>query len=335
MGKRWTLGITHLIKPPFAAELEAFGGDADILYFAGRDAGAYDLEALCRLDAFLVWTPEIDADVVARLERCRILVRYGVGYDRIDRNALKAAGIAFSNNPEYGPEDVADSAMAILLSLQRRLPEHDCLARGYTDSWQENHLAPTHHSKRTRVGIVGLGRIGGSLALRLKPFGYQVRAYDPYLDNGTFRTFDVERAETLEQLVAGVDILSLHCPLSGETRGMIDSSLLAHARPGLILVNTARGALVDRLDTIQDALKSGQLAAAGLDVLPQEPPAPHPLIDAWRAQETWLCGRLLITPHNAFYSDRSMHELRFNAAETARLYLEQGLHRNAVDDETG
>ncbi|MDH3858164.1 MAG: NAD(P)-binding domain-containing protein, partial [Gammaproteobacteria bacterium] len=257
--------------------------------------------------------------------------RYGVGYDKIDIATLERRGIVFSNNPEYGPEDVADTAMAMLLSLQRRIPEHDTKARGYTDSWQENHLAPTLHSKNACVGIVGLGRIGTSLGLRLKPFGYRILAYDPYLSNGMFRALQVERADSLAELVERVDILSLHCPLTDETRGMMNEAMFALARPGLIFINTARGGLIDNLDGIESALRSGQIAAAGLDVLPSEPPAEHPLIIAWREHAEWLQGRLLITPHNAFYSNHSMAECRYNAAQTACLMLEKNVHRNAVN----
>ena len=96
--------------------------------------------------------------------------------------------------------------MAMLLALQRRIVEHDCRARGYRDGWQENHLSPMRHSKRSRVGIVGLGRIGSSLSLRLKPFGYRVMAYDPYVSNGMYRALDVERASSLAELVSQVDV---------------------------------------------------------------------------------------------------------------------------------
>lgn len=328
--KRWTIGITHLIKPPFEAELEAFNQQADIVYFSGRDAHDYDATEMQRLDAMLVWTPAIDETIAAKLAKCKILVRYGVGYDKIDVAALARHDIAFSNNPEYGPEDVADTAMAMLLALQRRIVEHDCKARTYREGWQENHLSPMRHSRHCRVGIVGLGRIGSSLSLRLKPFGYKVMAYDPYVSNGMYRALDVERAASLAELVSQVDVLSMHCPLTAETRGMINAQLLAAAKPGLIFVNTARGPLIDNLDVIETGLRSGQLAAAGLDVLPAEPPLDHPLITAWRRNADWLQGRLLITPHNAFHSDYAFAECRANAAQTARLFLEDNVHRNAV-----
>ncbi len=126
--------------------------------------------------------------------------------------------------------------------------------------------------------------------------------------------------------------MSMHCPLTDETRAMIDADVMAQARPGLIFVNTARGGLIESLALVESALRDGRLGAAGLDVLPEEPPADHSLIRAWREREAWLQGRLLIKPHNAFYSDRAFAECRFNAARTARLFLEQGIHRNSVTD---
>jgi D-3-phosphoglycerate dehydrogenase len=328
--KPWTIGITHLVKPPFEPEQKAFSNRAEIVYFGGRDARDYDAVQLGRLDAMLVWTPTIDESTIAELTQCKILVRYGVGFDKIDRDALAKQGIAFSNNPEYGPEDVADTAMALLLALQRRIVEHDMRARAYSDSWQENHLSPMRHSKNCRVGIVGLGRIGSSLSLRLKPFGYEVIGYDPYVSNGMFRALDVKRATSLAQLLSQVDMLSMHCPLSSETKAMINAQTIAQAQPGLIFVNTARGGLIESLDVVESGLRSRQLAGAGLDVLPEEPPGDHSLITAWRENVDWLRGRLLITPHNAFYSDSSFAECRYNAAHTARLFLEENIHRNAV-----
>ena len=327
---RWTVGITHLIQPPFEPEIAAFDGQAEFVHFDSRDETEFDTTALKRLDAMLVWTPVISERTVRQLDRCRILVRYGVGFDRIDRDALAARNIAFSNNPEYGPEDIADTAMAMILGFQRRIVEHDVRARAYREIWQENILSPILHSKSASVGIVGLGRIGSCLSQRLQPFGYRTIAYDPYLPDSRFAELGVERSPSLEALAEQIDILSIHCPLTDETRGMIDAGVIGRARPGLIFVNTARGAIIDSLDTLESGLRCGQLAAAGLDVLPQEPPGDHPLIRAWRNADAWLQGRLLINPHNAFYSDESMARCRFNAAKTARLFLEEELHRNGV-----
>lgn len=329
-GERWVVGISHPIEPPFAPEEEAFDGRARFVQLAARDERDMDDDALASLHAFLVWTPHITAATAARLRNCRVLVRYGVGYDRIDLDALHRHGIVFANNPEYGPEDVADTALAMLLGFSRRLFEHDARSRAYTDSWQENRLVPTHHARDATVGIVGVGRIGTSVVRRLQPFGFRLLGYDPYLPRGHDRALGYQRCDDLDDLFAASDFITLHCPLSDETRGFVDARRLALMKPGTVLVNTARGALVDSLDSIEAALRSGRLAAAGLDVLPDEPPRPHTLLDAWRAREPWIEGRLVISPHNAFYSERSWHEARFKAAQTARLFLEGGALRNAV-----
>ena len=167
----WKVGITHLVKAPFDPERKAFGDDAEFLFFDTRSEQDFDPARLAQLDAFLVWTPAITERTVKHLTNCKILVRYGVGYDKIDRDALARAGIRFSNNPEYGPEDVADTAMAMLLSLQRRIYRHDQASRAYVNGWQEHHMVPTIQSPYATVGIVGVGRIGTSVVNRLKPFG--------------------------------------------------------------------------------------------------------------------------------------------------------------------
>ena len=208
--KKWTVGVTHLIRPPFDAEQQAFFNKADIIYFDTRDENQFDKSDLQKLDAFLVWTPSIGIQTIKHLKKCKILVRYGVGYDKISLNILSENNIAFSNNPEYGPEDVADTAMALLLALQRRIVEHDNRSRNYDVTWQENHLAPVKHSKNMTLGIVGLGRIGTSMSLRLKAFGYRVIGYDPYISNGMFRAIGIERAESLSGLSDQIDALSMH-----------------------------------------------------------------------------------------------------------------------------
>ena len=327
---RWTVGVTHLIEPPFEPEAQAFDGKANFVHFPSRDENKFSPTALPDLDAFLVWTPSINEVTISRLTKCRIIVRYGVGYDKIDLPGLEGAGIAFSNNPEYGPEDVADTAMGMILTLQRRLMQHDALAKSYSDTWQENHLTPMLHSPSTTVGIIGLGRIGTSVARRLAPFGYKVVAYDPYISNGMFRALQVERIASLKELIERVDVLTLHCPLTAETESMINRELLELAKPGVLLINTARGKLIASLDEVEHYLRTGKIGGVGLDVLPEEPPGSHSLIDAWRQEEAWTRGRVIITPHNAFFSNHSMNECRFAAAETARLFLEEGIHRNGV-----
>ena len=327
---RWTVGITHLVKPPFEPELDAFSGRARFVHFDSRDESGLDQQRLADLDALLIWTPPLSHRSIAALRKCRIVVRYGVGYDKIDLAGLREAGIAFANNPEYGPGDVADTAMAMLLSLRRRLLEHDAKAKAYTSSWQENFLSPMLQACDCTVGIVGVGRIGISVVNRLKPFGHRIIGYDPYVPTSHERAIGYERVSNLEALFSQSNVVTLHCPLTSETRAMVGRALIAAMPAGAVLINTARGALIESLDVVEEALRSGQLSAAGFDCLPQEPPAAHPLIAAWRRREAWLEGRLAITPHNAFFSDRGWRDVRFQAAQTARLFLEERVLRNEI-----
>jgi D-3-phosphoglycerate dehydrogenase len=326
----WAVGITHMVKPPFEPELEAFSGGARFVHFDGRDESGLDQERLADLDALLIWTPPLTHRSIAALSKCRIVVRYGVGYDKIDVAGLREAGIAFANNPEYGPGDVADTAMAMLLSLRRRVLEHDTKARAYAASWQENILSPTLQACDCTVGIVGVGRIGISVVNRLKAFGHRIVGYDPYVPTSHERAIGYERVSSLDALFSQSNVVTLHCPLTSETRAMVDGKLIDAMPAGAILINTARGGLIESLDVVEAALRSGQLGAAGFDCLPQEPPAPHPLIEAWRRREAWLEGRLIITPHTAFFSDRGWWDARFQAAKTARLFLEEQVLRNEI-----
>lgn len=329
-GRRWRVGITDRTAPPFDLERRGFRDQAEFVFFDCAEEAALPAEELRKLDALLIWSPTLGEATVRQLERCKIVVRYGVGYDRIDREALRRAGIAFANNPDYGAGEVAETAVAMILALQRRILLHDWRARGYRESWQGNLIRPTRRIGETTVGLIGVGRIGGSACQLLRGLGFRVIGYDPYLAAGYEKVLRFERVQELAELVEQADVISLHCPLTEETRGLADDAFIAAMKPGSILVNTARGQLLSGLAGLERALRSGQLFGAGLDVLPEEPPPDHPLIRAWRDGESWLQGRLLINPHNAFFSDEAWDELRYKAAETAWLYLAKGRLRNAI-----
>lgn len=327
---KYVVGITdHMIGEP-DIEADMLGADVEIDFFGTTDEAAFNPDRLARLDALMVWGARIGPRSVAHLSRCRGVVRYGVGYEKIDLPALAAAGIPFANNPDYGVEEVADHAMAMILSLHRRLWEHDVRARSHRSGWQLHSLKPLSRSNKTTVGVVGVGRIGTAVINRLKPFGFHVLGYDPNQPPGHEKAIGYERTEQLEDLFARSDVVTLHCPANAQTRGMLDANGLARLKPGAIVVNTARGELLEDLDALGAALRSGHLAAAAIDTLVKEPPGDHPLLTAWRNREDWLAGRLVITPHNAFYSDQAAVEMRRNAAKTVRILLDEGRLRNQV-----
>ena len=289
--------------------------------------------ALEACDGILTWhVLRYGPEEVARLKRCRIIVRAGVGYDHIDLKATAAAGIPVSNTPDYGTMEVADHALAMALVLGRGLLRYhtELLADPVAAFNSARSMGQRRLSGQT-FGVLGIGRIGTAAALRAKAFGFRVLCHDPHAPRGTERALGIERADSLQELLAQSDILSLHAPLTEETRNIINRETVAWLKPGAILVNTARGGLVDPA-VVVDAIREGQLAAAGLDVFPQEPADPAtPWFRTWIEQPEWLRGRLLLSPHTAWLADESRQDARSKAVETLMAYLERGELRNCVN----
>ena len=259
------------------------------------------IEAARGCSALLVQYAPVTERVLAALPQIGLVSRFGAGYDTVDPAACARHGVWLSNSPDYGVGEVATHALAMALALMRHLPFYDRDVK--SGNW--HYLSPgrIRRASGLTVGILGLGRIGKRFAhLARNSFG-RVIACDPYIIDGDFPAY-VERV-TLPQLFETADVISLHVPLTAETRGMVGGALLDRLRPGAILVNTARGAVVD-IDALLTALDSGRVSAAGLDVLPSEPLATdHPLARH---------PRVLLTPHAAFYSIEAEVELRRKAA---------------------
>jgi len=291
-------------------------------------------DGLAVCDAIVTWhAMPIDRAFIAMLKRCRIIVRAGVGFDHIDLEAAAEAGIPVANTPDYGTSEVADHAMALMLALRRGIVAYHQHLVADPLAGFDFAVAPLVRRLRGRTfGVVGLGRIGTATALRARAFGMDVIAYDPYVSRGTEIAVGVERTETLGALLAASDVVSLHTPLTEETRGMINAATLRQMKHDAILINTARGAVVD-VPALIDALRDRVIAGAGLDVLPVEPPAADDAIAlAYRGRHDPLVGdRLLLTPHAAWSSPESVSDARRLAVETAMLYLREGKLRNLVN----
>lgn len=307
----------------------------DILSKPNRRLVEFDAAVLASADGIVVWHGTIiDAAAIARMVRCRIIVRTGAGYDCIDIEAAGAAGIPVCNTPDYGTSEVADHAIALMLSLTRGIAAFHAPGASNLATAFDPGRAPLLRRHRGRVfGVVGLGRIGSAVALRAKAFGMQVVAFDPHLPAGMEIALGVERVESWSDFLGLCDIVSLHAPLTAETRSMMDASALTAMKPDAILINTARGALVDNA-ALLGALRSGHLAGAGIDVLPVEPPAADdPLIAASGfAQNADLRGRLVITPHAAWLSPESLADARRLSVQTALRFLRGGPLRSLVNE---
>jgi phosphoglycerate dehydrogenase-like enzyme len=329
----WIVGITDHITPPADIEQSAFP-QAGFRFLPDWRVAEENRKAWQQVDAILAWHWMVDQATLDVLDRCKIVVRYGVGYDLVDVEAVAERGIPFCNTPDYGTEEVADTACGMILTLQRKILAYDRDCRRYTEDWQKHLLHPTWRTSECTLGLIGVGRIGTAVVNRMKPFGYRIVGYDPYQPSGHEKAVGYHRVDSLAELLSKADIVSIHCPLTEETRGMIDAKSLRQMKPGALIVNTARGGIFADLDCLEEALHSGHLAAAALDVLPDEPPKDHPLLRAWREDADWIRGRLIITPHSAYYSERGSYEMRYKAAETARLYLAEGKLRNQIVPES-
>jgi phosphoglycerate dehydrogenase-like enzyme len=315
-------------------ERETAGLDVEWDIHRARNLSEMPVESVAACDAVVVWHEmRVDGAFVAALKRCRIIVRAGVGFDHIDLAAAAEAGIPVCNTPDYGTSEVADHAIALMLTFRRGIVSYHQNMMADPIAGFDYSRAPLVRRLRGRVfGIVGLGRIGVATALRAKAFGMKIVAYDPYVARGVEIAVGVDRVESLNELLAASDVVSLHCPLTEETRDMINATSLRLMKRDAVLINTARGAIVD-VPALMEALRQGDIAGAGVDVLPVEPPSADGLVaTAYRDRTNALIGdRLIVTPHAAWSSPESVHDARRLSVETAMLYLREGKLRNLVN----
>lgn len=261
-------------------------------------------------DALILWhNVPCTAEVIASLANCRVLIRNGVGYDSVDTGAAARRGIPVCNVPDYGTEEVADHTIALTLALCRQLFPLDAEAKRL--GWRIEVAPKLRRLSSLTFGLIGLGRIGTATALRAKALGFRVIFHDPFLANGAHKALGIQRSTSLEELLEQTDVLSLHCPSSPATRGMIGDAELARLRPTSFLVNTARGDLVQK-EPLFRALREGRLAGAGLDVVQDEP---------LRSAAEAATPNLIVTCHAAFCSPEGMIEMRTTSARIARAAL--------------
>lgn len=314
-------------------ERSVSGDKLDYIVFDETDPAAIPDELWRSCDAVLVWhRMKLSADVIAKLDRCRLIVRVGVGFDNVDGAACRVRGIPLSNVPNYGTTEVADHALAMLLHLVRGLGSYEArLKADPVVGFMAENVPVVRRIRGATFGAIGMGRIGTAVARRAAAFDMKVIYVDPYQPEGHDLGLGLERVRSQDELLRRADIVSLHVPLSQATRNLMAAPQFAAMKPGGIFINIARGGLVD-VDALHDALKSGHLAAAGLDVLPNEPPVPAPaLIEAWRSNAPWLAGRLVVTPHAAFYSEAGYLDMRTFSAEILLEFLFEGRLRNNVN----
>ncbi len=306
VGKSWKLfdEAIHIIEEAGGTVIHLDSLDPEVIAGACSDASA----------VMAILAP-IPASVINRLEKCKVIVRVGVGYDSVDVEAARERGIPVCNVPDYCTDEVADHTLALTLALARALPLLDRSLRVQT--WKPVLPYPIHSSENLTFGVVGFGRIGRAAVQRARVFEYRLAACDPYAAPEVFAEEGVARMD-IDTITACADILSLHAPLTPETDRLFDAARLSKMKTGAILINTARGQLVDN-HALAEALAGGRLAAAGIDVFEEEPlPPDHPLL---------ACPTALLTPHYAWHSAESERRLhRRSAEEVARALRGRPLH---------
>lgn len=279
-----------------------------------RGSAALACEKVRGADVVLVRESPVNREVIAAMDRCKGIIRYGIGVDNIDLNAARERRIVVANVPDYGIEEVSTHAVAMLLALTRHLHLHDRHVRA--GDWSTGILRPMYRLAGRTLGLIGYGRIARQTHAKLAGFGFgRVLANDP---TPSALPAGVEAA-SVDDICRQADVISLHAPATSQTRHMINAQRLALMRPTAILINTARGGLVD-LDALHQALAEGRLHGAGLDVFEQEPPnVQHPLFGL---------DNVVVTNHIGWYSEEAMRDVQRKAAEEAVRILSGQLPRN-------
>ena len=303
------------------ATVEALGPDFDVRTCDGTDRAAL-LAALADADALLVRSAtKVDAEALAAATRLQVVARAGVGLDNIDVRAATQAGVMVVNAPTSNIVSAAELAVGLLLAAARHVAAaHASLKAG---EWQRSRFLGTELYEKT-VGIVGLGRIGVLVAQRLAAFGMRVIAFDPFVQAGRAAQLGV-RLVDLDTLLEEADFMTVHLPRTPETAGLIGAEQLARVKPSLVLVNAARGGILDE-GALYSALKEGRVAAAGIDVFAHEPCTDSPLLEL---------ENVVATPHLGASTAEAQEKAGLAAARSVRLALSGELVPDAVNVQGG
>jgi D-3-phosphoglycerate dehydrogenase len=276
---------------------------AEFMEWAGEESGIPLRETIADADALLVQYARITTEAIGWLNHCRVIVRYGIGYDNIDVEAAGNKGIIVSAIPDYGSEEVSNHAVAMMLALHRRLPELSALMR--RGGVRHDCALPVNRLSQATLGLLGFGRIASLVLAKLAVFGLRILVYDPFSPEEKIRRQGALPVD-FDTLCRESDMISVHCPLTEQTYHKLDRRAFSMMKRGAILVNTARGAIVDE-GALIEALRMGILGGAGLDTYEQEPPeAGNPLLE----MENVLCS-----PHCAWYSEQAIETLQKKAAD--------------------
>jgi len=300
--------ITDYVWESLDVERKTLGELAELVPLKTKKPEEF-LDAAKDCDALLnTYAGPITADVMSKMPKCRIIARYGIGVDTIDLEAATKAGIIVTNNPSYCIEEVAEHTMALLLACARKIPFYDRMVR--SGRWEVPPGKPIYRLVGRTLGLVGFGNIARAVAVRAAAFGTRVLYADPFVKEGEF---DAPAKKTeLDSLLSESDFVSLHPPLTPDTRQMMNDRAFSRMKPSAFLINCARGPVVDT-DALVRALDAKKIAGCALDTTDPEPlPDPHPL----RGREN-----VIVAPHAAWYSEQAMAGLQAGAPGEVRRVL--------------
>ncbi|HET7201174.1 MAG TPA: C-terminal binding protein [Burkholderiales bacterium] len=296
--------ITDYVWESLDVERRTLGDLADLVPLKTKKPEEF-LDAAKDCDALLnTYAGPITAEVMSKMPKCRIIARYGIGVDTIDLEAATSAGIIVTNNPTYCIEEVAEHTMALLLACARKIAFYDRMVRA--GRWEVPPGKPIYRLAGRTLGLVGFGNIARQVAVRAAAFGMRVLYADPFVKEGPGKKVE------MNALLSESDFVSLHPPLTGETRKLMNDAAFSRMKPSAVLINCARGPVVDT-EALVRALDAKKIAGCALDTTDPEPlPDPHPL----RGREN-----VIIIPHAAWYSEKAMEGLQAGAPGEVRRVL--------------
>ncbi len=302
--RRWKVVITDYEYPDLRFEEETLRRLGDNVTLVKAQCRTEDevIAAAFDADAIMSQYAPVSGNVIDRLEKCKIVSRYGVGYDVVDVRRATEKGICVANVPDYCMDEVSDHAMALLLAWARKIPQYD--RRVKQGVWDYKTETPIFRMRNQTLGLIGFGRIPRAFAGKARTFGLRVLVHDPYVSDDAVLQAGCQPA-ALQELLRESDYVSVHTPLTDDTRGMMNRGLFRQMKPSALFINTSRGPVVREEDLIE-ALRQGWIAGAALDVVEREPISPdHPLLKM---------DNVILTPHVAWYSEQSEAEMRTKCA---------------------
>ena len=295
--------------------------DAELIVSEGTDEKTL-IETGKDCDGIIFDYAQITDEILSNLPKCKVAARYGIGVNTIDIDAASRNGIMVANVPDYCLDEVSDHAIALSLACSRRITQYN--DRTKNKEWDVTSIGPVYRMEGKNFCLYGLGNIAQKVAAKAKVFNFNIFAYDPYVGDEIFKKASVKRVESLEELASIADVLSIHAPLTAETKFSINADIFKLMKKNSILINTSRGPVVNEKDLIE-ALKQKMIMGAGLDVLMEEPPKEN--------SELLELDNVIVTPHVAFYSAEAEEELRRRVAREVIYGITEGAPHSFINKE--